>query len=189
MYNFSDSKDFPFCNWGMGGRWPACAQYVCLLYTMCITCVTIYIYTCVHKHFTIYIHLHCISTNIDCIGAKLDAFQAPLAERSQSVTMNITHGKRCVIPPKVFLLPKVFIPPKVFLQPKVFIFYNTWFYQNHPKVFIFYNTWFHQNHPASTMTIHLIIQCWKYWHHLLKRWHLTLWGWVLIPIRYTLFVD
>ena len=62
---------------------------------------------------------------IDSIGAKLDAFQAPLAERSQSVTMNITHGKRCVIPPKVFILSKVFIPPKVFLQPKVFIFYNT----------------------------------------------------------------
>ena len=55
---------------------------------------------------------------IDSIGAKLDAFQAPLAERSQSVTMNITHGKRCVIPPKVFILPKVFIPPKVFFTTK-----------------------------------------------------------------------
>ena len=71
--------------------------------------------------------------HIDSIGAKLDAFQAPLAERSQSVTMNITHEKRCVI------------------------------YVS-PKVFIFYNTWFHQNHPASSMTIHLIIQCWKFWH-------------------------
>ena len=85
---------------------------------MCITCVTIYIHTCVHIHFTIYIHLHCISTNIDSIGAKLDAFQAPLAERSQSVTMNITHGKRCVIPPKVFILPIVFIPRKVFFTTK-----------------------------------------------------------------------
>ena len=81
--------------WGAGDP-PVLNMYI--YYTRCVLHVfTIYIsYVCAYTLYNIY-SLTLYLYHIDSIGAKLDAFQAPLAERSQSVTMNITHEKRCVI--------------------------------------------------------------------------------------------
>ena len=139
-----------------GGQVPRlCSICIFTIHDVYYMCNNIHTYVCAYTLYNIY-SLTLYLYYIDSIGAKLDAFQAPLAERSQSVTMNITHEKPCVI----------YMYHQKYLYFTILDSIKT----TQPPLWQFTSS----SNAESSDT-------------LLKRWHLTLWGWVL-TVRYTLFV-